>query len=158
MARITGVWCRNVVPRFAGGGAAVVTGNAGAAYQAVVDLGRGPRPGRMARRAIIGRGYMADRLAIRSVTVVTTDANGRNKAVIHRDGRPFFSRFGVARTAICRCLQMVFRFGRGNRAIMAGDAHVHSCLLMNKRKIIIPRVDMTFVTCQRRCNVPFRFI
>ena len=65
--------------------------------------------------------------------------------MIHRDGQPFFTRFLVTRTAIGRCLQMVFGFSFGNRAIMAFDAHVCGCLFMNKLKIPILRVNMTFV-------------
>jgi hypothetical protein len=122
-----------------------MAGKAGVAYQAVIDTSRFPCPGRVAFLAVIGCGHMAGRFAVDFLTVMAADTSGRDKAMIHRGGQPFFSRFIMTGTAIFRCLQMAFGLSRGNRTIMTCNTYVHCRLSMNKLKITILRVNMTFI-------------
>lgn len=88
---------------------------------------------------------MVGRLAEDLFTVMAADALEGNSAVIHCHRQPVFSGFLVTGTAICRYRQMICRLPRGNRPVMALPAHVHGCLFMRKREIVLLRIDMTFV-------------
>lgn len=145
MARLAGIRRRNVILRFAGGYAAVMAGKTGVACPAVIDTSRFPCPGRVTLLAVIRCGHMAGRFAVNFLTVMAADANGRDTAMIYHGRQPFNSRVMMTGTTICRGLQMAFEFSRGNRTIMTFNAHVHCRLLMNKPKITILRVNMTFV-------------
>lgn len=109
-----------MVSRLAGGNAAVMTGNAGSVYLAVVHPGRKPPFDRMARLAGIRCRNVISRFTGGNAAVMAKNAGVADHAVINPSRFPCPGR--VACLANIRCGHMIGRFAVDLFTVMAADA------------------------------------